>query len=336
LGALLAFHWRAHEAAIDSASAVARFELRVDDVTVQSGSVSEGQLLESGQRGRIVLELASARLDMQPGTQLRLLRLCERELAFSLLAGELAIDFHPVRHGEQRLRVETRSARVLVVGTRLRVQVDTLGNTRVAVIEGAVDVVPSSGTETRRVVAGGQTWVRVDEGDRDERAVRATIEEKLAQLPPAVATPGAASEELEVETSVAPTRDTTNKLNAARQLLRQAQHRAARNLLRGVAEQPVPLRFRVEALTLMAESYTAQGQIEQAGAAYRRADEMAGRHAVGDNARFALGRLLERYAVDRPAAMLAYRHYLELAPEGALVAQARLALCRLGSVTDCE
>jgi predicted TPR repeat methyltransferase len=94
--------------------------------------------------------------------------------------------------------------------------------------------------------------------------------------------------------------------------------------------------LRLEALTLTAESYTAQGDIERAAQAYEHAAELAPTNPASHNARFALGRLLERYAHDGSGAAAAYRRYLERAPQGALSAQARQALCRLGDASYCD
>jgi cytochrome c-type biogenesis protein CcmH/NrfG len=96
------------------------------------------------------------------------------------------------------------------------------------------------------------------------------------------------------------------------------------------------MHLRVEALTLIAESYTVQGDIPHAAAAYKRADELAPSNPAGHNALFALGRLLERNAHDGPGAAAAYRRYLERAPQGALSSQARQALCRLGDASYCD
>jgi tetratricopeptide (TPR) repeat protein len=133
-----------------------------------------------------------------------------------------------------------------------------------------------------------------------------------------------------------PSRAVARKLEAARKLLRQGRHGAARARLRGLAESGVAVRFRVEALTLIAESYTSQGDVPRAAAAYRRADELSPGDSSGHNARFALARLLERHARDEQAAADAYRRYLERAPRGALAAQARQGLCRLGEREFCK
>jgi tetratricopeptide (TPR) repeat protein len=331
-GGWLAVHGMPRDPGATVAPGAGRFELRIAEAAVQSGAIMEGQALESGPRGRIAVELGSAHLEMREHTQLRFERLSRAELAFSLSEGRIDVAFHPEHRGEQRLRVETRSAQVLVVGTRFSVEVDKLGSTVVRVIEGTVDVVPRSGGGTRRLGAGAETVVRIDDGDAGERAVRERLEAELAALPAAPAEP-----ELDAAPKLAASWDATaSRLESARQLLRQAQHRAARTLLRTIADEPVPISFRVEALMLLAESHTAQGDIERAAAAYRHAAALAPKHAAGHNARFALARLLERYTRDRDAASAAYRRYLALAPGGALTAQARDALCRLGDAGACD
>jgi predicted TPR repeat methyltransferase len=110
----------------------------------------------------------------------------------------------------------------------------------------------------------------------------------------------------------------------------------ARDRLRDLVDSSAALRYRVEALILIAESFTAQRDIARATDAYARADALAPRHPAGHNARFALARLLERRAGDEKAAAAAYRRYLDHAPDGALASQARQALCRLGSGHHCD
>ncbi len=120
------------------------------------------------------------------------------------------------------------------------------------------------------------------------------------------------------------------KLDQARALLRDGRHPAARGKLRALlAAGGAPQRVRVEALTLIAESHTAQGDMRRAVEAYEQAAEIGVRTPSGDNAQFALARLLERFTQDRDAAAGAYARYLERAPDGALATQARAALCRL-------
>jgi hypothetical protein len=332
----------------------ARFELRIGDSAVQSGSLNESQVLESGKLGHIEVDLGTARVHMERATRLRLDRLSPTELTLSLLEGRIDVDFHPVHKGEQRMAIESTAARVQVVGTRFAVQVDALGNTDVRVREGVVEVVPRSGAETQRVAAGGETYVRVDDGDEYERAVRQAIEQNVHSLDgdapsaaglavdpeadkPAVKPDMDFSDEFEADlAAAAASAAVRGKLVAARKQLRLGQHVAARARLRGIVDSPSAGHYRIEALTLIAESYTAQGDVPHAAQAYQRAAEMAPADPAGHNARFALGRLLERYAHDESGAASAYRRYLERAPQGALAAQARQALCRLGDASYCE
>jgi hypothetical protein len=209
------------------------------------------------------------------------------------------------------------------------------------VTEGIVEVLPRSGAMGRRVAAGERMDVRMDDGDESERAVRAALEAKLALsgVPSEDAlADGEASEAdaIAIENDSA-ARAATRKLSAARKLLRQGRHVAARTRLQRLAgDADLPIRLRAEALTLTAESYTAQGNIPRARKAYERADQIAPSQAAGHNARFALARLLERFTHDRGAAARAYEHYLQRAPSGALASQARQALCRLGRADHCS
>ena len=126
------------------------------------------------------------------------------------------------------------------------------------------------------------------------------------------------------------------QLEGAHRLLLQGRHEPARDALKRIVEGPHAARFRVEALTLIAESYTAQAQISKAREAYERAARIAPNLASGHNALFALARLVERHTKDRAGAMNAYERYLERAPHGAVATQAREALCRLGEDAHCD
>jgi hypothetical protein len=349
-GGLIAFYAVAGGRAKTAASfAVAHFELRIGDAAVQSGTIGESQVLESGKHGHIDVDLGSATVRMERDTRLRFDRLSEPELALCLLKGRIDVDFHPRHKGEQRMAIESLAARVQVVGTRFRVDVDELGNTQVSVREGVVEVVPRSGAAVQRVAAGQHTYLRADDGDEYERAVRSAIERDMHSLdakqrPPAVVAAAEAKADMDFSAEAEPLPGSTapaskaikRKLEAARSLLRRGHHTAARARLRGLTDAPTPLQFRVEALTLTAESYTAQGEIPLATQTYHRADEIAPTQAAGHNARFALARLLERYAHDPLAAAAAYRRYLERAPQGALAEQAVQALCRLGEAEYCR
>jgi hypothetical protein len=345
-GAIVAYFGANMELAPGASEGAAHFELRIGDAAVQRGVIAEGQMLESGDLGDIEVDLGDARIAMAQGARVRFDRLSETELRVGLLIGRIDVAFHPQRKGVQKLIIDSRAAQVVVIGTRFSVIADAVGNTEVLVYEGVVEVSPQFGGKTERVMAGGSTYVRVDEGDAYERAVRAAIEKKIETLEPdaalVVATdvpgaPGALVEPIEAESEVEvvsePAKLTTDviarRLGQARALLRDGRHPAARAKLRGISERSVELRYRVEALTLLAESHTAQGDARRATEAYKLAAELGARTPQGDNAQFALARLLERFTHDRYAAARAYERYLERAPNGALAAQARGALCRL-------
>jgi hypothetical protein len=347
-GALVAFYLFGGDAPTAVPVGTARFQLRIGDAAVQSGAVAEGQVLETGGVGAIDVDLGTARLHMANASGLRFERMSAKELTLGMSKGHIDVEFHPLHRGEQRMAIESPAARVLVVGTRFAVDVDAVGNTTVRVSEGVVEVVPRSGAASRRVAAGEKTYVRVDDGDAYERAVRDAIERKLlvggdaladatgsADVRKADSGQGDLADEALVRSEQRPAKAIVRDLAASRRMLRQGRHTGARERLRRLAEGSVPVRFRVEALTLIAESYTAQADIPQAVAAYKRAEQISPTQAAGHNARFALARLYERYARDYVAAANAYEDYLRHAPQGALVAQAQQALCRLKRTQYC-
>lgn len=344
IGGLLALQVSDDRVAHTVAVGSARFDLRIGQGALQSGSVAEGQLLESGQHGVIDVDLGSARVQMAKATRVRFDRMSASELRLLLSQGRIDVDFHPARKGEQRMVIASAAVDVRVVGTRFTVDVDAAGNTAVSVREGVVEVVPRASGQTRSLRAGERVEVRADGGDATEQAVRDAIDAELGPVAAAEPAPAEIFDmAFEIDEQLAPAprasmsrQVAARKLNAARKLLRQGRHGAARERLRGLVESSAALRYRVEALTLIAESYTAQRDLAHATEAYTRADALAPRHPAGHNARFALARLLERHARDEQAAMAAYRRYLERAPDGALASQAKQALCRLGSAQHCE
>jgi len=325
----------------------ARFDLVIDDGSVQSGFLTEGQVLESGQRGRVEVALEQSRVDVAPDSRVRFERLGRNELRLSLTKGRIDVAYHPERRGEQHMSIETRSASVIVVGTQFAVDVDGQGNTKVRVTEGVVQVVPRSAGETRFVRAGEQLEVPIQAPRERERAVRAGIESRLRAQPVAGSPEAVAPTEpgpSGLSEGRAPRRQqcaqessSDGRLESARALILQGKHAAARERLQKLAKkETLSTSVRVEALVLIAESYTAQGQIARAADTYRDAIRVAPQHPAGYNALFALARLNERYTDDRSAAGAVYREYLQRAPHGALANQAREALCRLGDATSCR
>lgn len=348
-GAILAFFLLREPSEVVSVAAEvpARFDLVIDDGSVQSGFLTEGQVLESGQHGRVEVALDQSRVDVAPDSRVRFERLGRKELRLALMKGRVEVAFHPERRGEQHMSIETRSARVLVVGTQFSVDVDGQGNTQVSVSEGVVQVVPRSEGETKFVRAGERVEIPIQAPKEIERAVREGIESRL-RAEPAAAEPDRVPAPGTITTEVRGSRRqqcaqvngeslSDRRLESARALLLQGKHSAARERLRRLAKKAtLPTSSRVEALVLIAESYTSQGQIPRAAETYREAIKIGPNHPAGYNAIFALARLNERYADDRSAAGEVYREYLEKAPRGALAAQAREALCRLGDSASCE
>jgi TolA-binding protein len=234
----------------------------------------------------------------------------------------------------------------MVVGTQFAVTVDGQGNTRVNVTEGVVQVVPRGEGETQFVRAGEQVEVPIQAPAERQRAVREVIESHLHAGSGASdhdSSKAVVNDVPETRTSqphrlhCAQEAGVDNRLEAARALILQGKHSAARERLQRLAKKDtLPTSTRVEALVLIAESYTAQGQIGRATDTYRAAVDLAPKHPAGYNALFALARLTERYTDDRSAAGAVYREYLQRAPHGALASQAREALCRLGDAASCD
>ncbi len=353
-GVLLGIYaWRSREPlpSVSAPDLVAHFELVIDDGAVQSGYIAEGQVLESGKHGHIEVGLAQSRVDISPESRVRFERLSRDELRLALVTGRVEVAFHPEHKGQEHMSIETRAARVMVVGTRFDVSADAFGNTSVSVSEGVVQVVPRRGGQPRFLRAGERMTVPAEAQGDKAQAVREAIEQRLAGKSPAPAEEPSdavvdapqASDGLSALGSEHEAKHLTGldeqaperRLEAARKLLLQGKHGLARERLQKLAKSSLPTGDRVEALMLIAESFTAQGQIARATDAYREAVHVAPRHPAGHNALFALARLLERYTDDRSAAGAAYREYLQKAPSGALAPQAREALCRLGDAASC-
>ena len=323
---------------------LAHFDLVIDDGAVQSGYLSEGQILESGQHGHIEVALDQSRVDVAPDSRVRFERMAREELRLSLIKGRVEVAFHPAQRGKQHMSIETRSARVMVVGTQFAVDADAEGNTKVSVSEGVVQVVPRGGGETHFVRAGERVDVPVQADRERVQAVRAGIESRLrAENDEPEGQQVVKAERAETRTHdgqrlrCADESTPDERLEAARVLLLHGKHSAARERLQKIAKKnTLPTSTRVEALVLTAESYTAQGQIPKATDAYRAAFDLAPHHPSAHNALFALARLIERYTDDVGTAGAVYREYLQRAPKGALAPQAHEALCRLGDAGACE
>lgn len=347
----------------------AQFEMHLANGAVQRGPLSEGQTLESGRHGHVQVDIGRSRVTVDPQGRVRFDRIGRQDLQLTVIEGRIEAQFNPDHAEDCSMVVETRAARVEVVGTRFSVAVDGQGNTSVEVTEGVVEVVPRHGSR-RRLAAGQQTEVLFDPGDATERAVREALTERLAEeraelqldtgasekvlaqaqspvVSPSDSVGGAAGDaELDLEPVPPPVgrepapfssvRSSDRRLELARSLLSKGRYKAARRRLRTLsrdedAERPV----RAEALVLIAESYLAQGYIPGAADAYRSAAAMATEDNVGHQAVFALATVLEQQVRDTGGAKAAYQQYLRRAPTGQHAAAAQQALCRLGVTAHC-
>jgi hypothetical protein len=375
-GLVVLYGAQSHDALVGSSSAAnqsvpAFFEVRVGDAATQTGTLVEGQTLASGSHGEVRVQIGATQIQMARASRLRFDRLTNRELRVELTAGEIHVAYHPVRRGEQQLSVETISARVLVVGTEFSVAVDAAGGTAVRVSEGVVRVMSRVGDDDHVLAAGDQTRVEVQSVDIRARVIPPdrdpsvdpsgafaadldfgespeAVDIQRLLTPRAEAVPARAYESghplighRDPEPSdevVEPAERMTpeRRLDLSRALLRQGRHDQARALLRVLIDSGDVPAYQVEAWTLTAESYTAQGYVPRAADSYRRAADVGRGTQQGHNAVFAWARLLERYTRDQQAAVLVYERYLREAPEGALSLQAADALCRLGVVTHCR
>lgn len=359
-GAVLAFQMFEVPVSRNTSASAAQFEMRFATGATQRGSLSEGQTLESGRHGHIQVDVGRSRVELDSKSRVRFDRLSPDAVRLTVVEGRIEATFNPEHSTGRTMAIETRAARVQVIGTRFSVAVDAQGDTEVIVHEGIVDVLPRNGMR-QRLTAGESTQVLLDQGDATERAVREAIAAELAatELPPPSDLsngPGAvarlADDHAEDDTSkrtippapaAGPVKTKrTNKelvearLEQARLLLHEGKHTKARRKLHLVAQGRLGRPSnRAEAWTLIAESFTAQGQVLKAANAYARAAKVGANTTAGHNALFAMARLLERFRQDANGARASYDRYLRVAPNGALAGQAHRALCRLGESAHC-
>jgi len=302
---------------------------------------------------RVEVHLPDARVDVTPGSVARFERVRAHEMRIALERGAVDVELHPSEPGEQQLAVTTRAARVEVVGTVFRVEVDAEGATTVRVEEGAVRVVPSDGSDERMVRGGGATRVaapeRAGNGPAPDRAPNGRPAGDSARVAPARAAgeaPVAAAEAGEPEALAdpaqggepgdppggseaggesepggeQPTRDgpplsVDARFDLAQSYERRGRTAQARHLLYEIARSPVRRSHRVRAWHRLGDSYRREGDPRQAAEAYRRAADLGRRTNDGFNALYALARLRERELGDASAARTAYRQYVEQATE---------------------
>ncbi len=336
---------------------VARFEVRDVGAAGQRGTLEEGSVLRTGAQEEADIRIADSRVHLAPGTEVRIAHLSPERLSLELTTGEVEVEFHPRNRGEEHLDVTSAHARVEVVGTVFRVRADA-AHTEVAVSEGRVRVVPRHGEAPRFVSAGESTEVgearaaatevapaeelrtgevtevaRTTETEpRPESSESGSSEPVLAENEPTE--PESTDNGAVTPESPAPRPPSARALLArARAQQRAHDYPAAAATLEGLLAGRAPAGVRAEALVLLGDL-----RLRDDPAAAARAYEdaiVAGSGASRSNALFSLARVEERRLGDPGRARETYRRYLQEAPEGALAAQARAALCRLGDTTSC-
>ncbi len=319
--------------------------------TVDRGAIEAGTELATHDGERVEVRVADARVDVTPGSTVRFDRVDGDRVEVYLSRGSVDVELHPLRTGDQTLRVTTDIAHIDVVGTVFSVAVDAKGDTRVSTVEGTVRVTARAGGVPRLVEAGEQVTVAADEAvelggpaqDPASLGAAATVPAANDTVPPGELqehqgypegdespAPAEGSEVADAPPSI------SDRLGQAEAALDRGDHRGARRILEAVASSASRADHRVRAHTLIAESFTAQRDFPSAVAAYRRAADAGGRSMGAQNALFAMGRLFERQMHDSEAAKSAYQDYLVLAPAGAHAGRVERALCRLGEAGHCS
>jgi hypothetical protein len=346
-------------------------QLRVESSLVAEGMPAQGETLRTGAGQRVSAHLGGTSVELEPNTRAQFERIASEELRVRLRQGAVRIAFHPEKGSGQRMAVVTPAARVEVVGTVFRVEVDGENATGVSVESGKVRVVPESPGQESQLLRRGQT-TRVEAigpmGADDEAAElqvdeAAGAEEQSAESDAPWEEGAPAVDPDPSHTAPAPSthpprprarpkaRDSSARrgirgqvtlpgdnvspeVARARDLLNQQRYEEARKQLRAVADSTSKsLSERTGAWIMIAESYEEERAYAKAGEAYGKASWFGSRTAAGQRALFRLARLREGRLGDAHGARTAYERYLRDAPHGPDAPAARAALCRLG---DCQ
>lgn len=335
-------------------------EPSVPSSLVAEGMPAQGETLRTGAGQRVHARIDGSEVGLEPNTRARFERIAQQELRVRLRQGALRVTFRP-REDEQRMVVVTPAARVEVVGTVFRVEVDGTHATGVWVERGAVRVVPTEDEDTPRTVRAGDSTrvepagtvsVDVVDGlveDAAQDAAEPTDDEGAAaeEPEPAASSKADGSPEARSETPrgrgravrrpqraqvLLPGDVPSPHLARAQRLLGERKYEAARRRLRRVTESTSRSRAeRTQAWVLIAESHEEQGRHAKAAEAYGKAAWFGSGTVAGKRALFMLAQIREGRLADARGARNAYRRYLRQFPDGSDAAAARRALCRLGA-----
>ena len=324
----------------------ATFQTYEEGETVRRGAFAAGETVRTEEGQRVEVRVTDARVDVTPATAARFVRFDADAVHVAVERGAIEVEFHPQRRGEQSLLVSTPAARVEVVGTVFRVEVDDEATT-VRVTEGVVRVTPTRGGEARMVRAGEATRVSVEPEPEEveQRAQELVVPSET--LPPtttaqtrraagpreaapsAMETSAADAIEGEAEATALETIETAEGIDApavpeprpelsldarfdlAEHHFNRGQMEQARHVLHGIIRSPVRRSHRSRAWTTIAESYQRESNWRDAAEAYRRAAEAGGATVHGRNALYAWAYTLDRRLGDTSAALAAYRRYID-------------------------
>lgn len=317
------------------------FEALRDGVPVRRGHFSEGETVQTADGQLMRVRFGGERaaptslVEVSPDSRVRFGRAWGDDLEVRLERGNVRVEFHPERRGEEHLAVRTRDGRVEVVGTAFEVRLGPSG-TEVIVEEGTVRLVGHTG-EPRLVSHGERAWLRRAGGEE-----RATAPDRPSTSAAAVEVEGQPEAEPESEsaversaaTAMVPTLQPELRFELADRYFARGDFEQARHELYAITRSDADRPVRAQAWVRVAEAFARERNWSRSAEAYRRAAR-AGRGTVhGDGALFALGRLLEEQG-DTDGARAAHLRYLQVAPHGALAAEARRALCALGETEHC-
>lgn len=346
----------------ETSAPVVRWERVTSGEPVATGALREGDVVATATTQRIAVRLGESAVRLAPGSRARFESLAVEDVRIRLDEGAVVVAYHPERRGEERMTIETISARVEVVGTVFRVAVGDAGATTVRVDEGTVRVVPREGS-AQLVGAGDRVTIAAPvatasaepaarSADEEERGVSAPAPSEAVRAARGLGASAPIAEEATIAAAPAgaaqPETATTGdapapvrplapdvRFELVETLITRGDTRGALHELRAIARDAERRRDRARAWHRIGDIHRGLAEDLLAAEAFRRAAEVGRNLPEGHNALFDLAMLRERRLRDREGARAAYLQYLEVASFGPLAPEARRALCRLGDTSAC-